>query len=68
MQPEQHFTFKKKWDKGIAVSGFILAHKCWMTAPSIDIRMAALYLFFGINQMWTYVDVEKKEEEYGLLH
>ncbi len=66
MHPEKHFTFKKEWNSNIAYNGFSLARQCWMNSPSIDIRMTALYLFFGVEQMWTYEDVKKNEEKYGL--
>lgn len=48
----------------VAKNGYDLMQKCWMRAPSIDIRMAALYLFFDLKQLNTYEEVEK--EEHGM--
>jgi len=66
MEPEKFFTFKMEWDEEIADRGFMLARRSWMNAPSIDIRMAALYLFFGAKQLWDYQDIMEKEYLYGL--
>ena len=66
MQPEKHFTFKNKYNEKIARAGYVLARKCWMQSPSIDMRMAALYTFFNEPQMWTYEDVVNTEKKHGL--
>jgi hypothetical protein len=63
MRPETHFTFNPVWDEGVARAGYDLARKCWMQAPSIDLRMAALYTFCDVPQMWTYEEVEEAERK-----
>jgi len=63
MQPGKHFSFEAKWNEKIACAGYDLARKCWMCSPSIDIRMAALYTFFDVPQMWTYDELVAQEEK-----
>lgn len=63
MQPDVHFSFKPEWNEQIARAGYELARKCWMQSPSIDIRMAALYTFCDVPQLWTYEDVEEAERK-----
>jgi len=65
-QPEKHFTFKAEWNEDIARAGYELARKCFMQAPSVDIRMAALYTFFDVPQIWTYEQLEELERKYDL--
>ena len=61
MQPNMHFSFRPTWNRRIARAGYNLARRCFVQAPSIDIRMAALYTFFDVPQMWTYKEVEERE-------
>jgi len=53
MRPEEHFSFRPEWNERIALAGYDLARTCWMQSPSIDIRMAALYLFHDVAQLNT---------------
>jgi hypothetical protein len=66
MHPGVHFSWKPVWNEQIARAGYDLAQKCFMCSPSIDIRMAALYTFFDVPQLWTYEEVEDAERR--LLH
>ena len=64
MRPSVHFSWKPEWNEQIARAGYDLARKCWMQSPSIDLRMAALYTFLDVPQMWTYTAVEEAEKKW----
>jgi len=69
MLPDKHFVWDGNLERAldgefehIRQDGHELANRCFLSAPTIDIRAAAMYLFFDVPQLWTYEDVEEAEK------
>ena len=70
MLPDKHFVWDGNLERALAgefehirLAGHELARKCFLSSPSVDIRAAALYLFFDVPQMWTYDELVAQEEK-----